>query len=170
MTYGELHKYLKAYNKKAAAEGRPFEDLFSEYQSEMIRQSIAYAENRAEKIYVYSDFECGAIMARPAFIIEGKFYPDYEWDKAIREGKEPSSISGEEKRDIRRTILCYAVAVRELCLEYKRDVPTVIKLIYDAKTRQVRAQYGYERLKPLSEYADDARCRMWFDEIRANNL
>ena len=43
MTYGELHKYLKAYNKKAAAEGRPFEDLFSEYQSEMIRQSIAYA-------------------------------------------------------------------------------------------------------------------------------
>ena len=84
MTYGELHKYLKAYNKKAAAEGRPFEDLFSEYQSEMIRQSIAYAENRAEKIYVYSDFECGAIMARPAFIIEGKFYPDYEWDKAIR--------------------------------------------------------------------------------------
>ena len=44
MTYGELHKYLKAYNKKAAAEGRPFEDLFSEYQSEMIRQSIAYAD------------------------------------------------------------------------------------------------------------------------------
>ena len=79
-----------------------------------------------KKIYVYSDFECGAIMARPAFIIEGKFYPDYEWDKAIREGKESSSISREEKRDIRRTILCYAVAVRELCLEYKRAVPTVI--------------------------------------------
>ena len=37
MTYGELHKYLKAYNKKAAAEGRPFEDLFSEYQSEMTK-------------------------------------------------------------------------------------------------------------------------------------
>ena len=41
MKYGELEKYLKARNKKAAAEGRPFEDLFSEYQSEMIRQSIA---------------------------------------------------------------------------------------------------------------------------------
>lgn len=89
---------------------------------------------------------------------------------AIREGKESSSLTKEEKRDISLTILCYSYAVRELCLEYKRDVPTVIKLIYDAKTRQVRAQYGYERLKPLSEYADDARCRMWFDEIRANNL
>ena len=43
MKYGELEKNLKARNKKAAAEGRPFEDLFSAYQSEMIRQSIAYA-------------------------------------------------------------------------------------------------------------------------------
>ena len=170
MTYGELHKYLKEYNKKAAAEGRPFEDLFSEYQSEMIRQSIAYAEKRAEKIYIYSDLECGAIMARPAFIIEGKFYTDNDWNRAIREGRESSSLSREEKRDIRRTILCYAVAVRELCLEYKRDVPTVIKIVYDAKTRQVRAQYGYERLKPLSDCETEIRCRMWFDEIRANNL
>ena len=170
MKYGELEKNLKARNKKAAAEGRPFEDLFSAYQSEMIRQSIAYAENRAEKIYIYSDLEEGALMARPAFRIDGKFYTDNDWDRAIREGKESSSLTKEEKRDISLTILCYSYAVRELCLEYKRDVPTVIKLIYDAKTRQVRAQYGYERLKPLSEYADETRCRMWFDEIRTNNL
>ena len=39
MKYGELEKILKARNKKAAAEGRPFEDLFSAFQSEMIRQS-----------------------------------------------------------------------------------------------------------------------------------
>ena len=170
MKYGELEKYLKARNKKAAAEGRPFEDLFSEYQSEMIRQSIAYAENRAEKIYIYSDLEEGALMARPAFRIDGKFYTDNDWDRAIREGRESSSLSKEEKRDISLTILCYSYAVRELCLHYKRAVPTVIKIVYDAKTRQVRAQYGYERLKPLSEYDDEIRCRMWFDEIRANNL
>ena len=170
MNIGELEKNLKARNKKAAAEGQPFEDLFSAYQSEMIRQSMALAEKRAEKIYIYSDLEGGAMMARSAFRIDGRFYPDYEWDKAIREGKASSSLSRDEKSDIRWTILGYAYAVRELCLEYKRDVPTVIKLIYDAKTRQVRAQYGYERLKPLSEYADEARCRMWFDEIRANNL
>lgn len=170
MKYGELEKNLKARNKKAAAEGRPFEDLFSAYQSEMIRQSIAYAENRAEKIYIYSDLEEGALMARPAFRIAGKFYTDNDWDRAIREGKESSSLTKEEKRDISLTILCYSYAVRELCVQYKRAVPTVIKLIYDAKTRQVRAQYGYERLKSLSEYDDNIRCRMWFDEIRANNL
>ena len=170
MKYGELEKYLKARNKKAAAEGCPFEDLFSEYQSEMIRQSIAYAENRAEKIYIYSDLEEGALMARAAFRIDGKFYTDNDWDRAIREGRESSSLSKEEKRDIRLTILCYSYVARELCLHYKRAVPTVIKIVYDAKTRQVRAQYGYERLKPLSEYDDEIRCRMWFDEIRANDL
>ena len=170
MNIGELEKNLKACNKKAAAEGHPFEDLFSAYQSEMIRQSIALSENRAEKVYIYSDLEDGAMMARPAFRIDGKFYPDYEWDKAIREGKESSSLSRNDKSDIRWTILGYAYAVRELCLEYKRAMPTVIKIVYDAKTRQVRAQYSYERLKPLNEYADEARCRMWFDEIRAKNL
>ena len=170
MNIGELEKNLKARNKKAAAEGRPFEDLFSAYQSEMIRQSIALSENRAEKVYIYSDLEEGALMATPAFRIDGKFYTNNDWNRAIREGRESSSLTKEEKRDISLTILCYSYAVRELCVQYKRAVPTVIKLIYDAKTRQVRAQYGYERLKSLSEYDDNIRCRMWFDEIQANNL
>ena len=170
MKYGELEKNLKARNKKAAAEGRPFEDLFSAFQSEMIRQGIALAENRAEKIYIYSDLEDGAFTAQPLFRINGEYYTEGGIAKAVKEGKMTSSLSKQEKSDIRWTIMAYAVAVRWLCRDYGRDIPTVIKLIYDAKTRQVRAQYGYERLKPLSEYADDARCRMWFDEIRANNL
>ena len=124
MNIGELEKNLKARNKKAAAEGRPFEDLFSAYQR----------ENRAEKIYIYSDLKEGALMARPAFRIDGKFYTDNDWDRAIREGKESSSLTKEEKGDISLTILCYSYAVRELCVQYKRAVPTVIKLIYDAKT------------------------------------
>ena len=97
MTDMELYKYLRSYCKKVAAEGRPFEDSFSAFQNEMVRQSIDYAEKRAEKIYIYSDLEDGAIMARPAFRINGCFYPDYEWDKAIRDGKETSSLSREER-------------------------------------------------------------------------
>ena len=97
MTDMELYKYLRSYCKKAASEGRPFEDSFSAFQNEMVRQSIDYAEKRAEKIYIYSDLEDGAIMARPAFRINGRFYPDYEWDKAIRDGKETSSLSREER-------------------------------------------------------------------------
>ena len=170
MTFQELHNNLKARCKKAAAEGRPFEDLFSAFQSEMIRQGIALAENRAEKIYIYSDLEDGAFTAQPLFRINGEYYTEGGIAKAVKEGKMTSSLSKQEKSDIRWTIMAYAVAVRWLCRDYKRAVPTVIKLIYDAKTRQVRAQYGYERLKPLSEYADETRCRMWFDEIRAKNM
>ena len=170
MTFQELHNNLKARCKKAAAEGRPFEDLFSAFQSEMIRQGIALAENRAEKIYIYSDLEDGAFTAQPLFRINGEYYTEGGIAKAVKKGKMPSSLSKQEKSDIRWTILGYAYAVRELCLEYKRAMPTVIKIVYDAKTRQVRAQYSYERLKPLNEYADEARCRMWFDEIRAKNL
>ena len=63
MTFQDLHNNLKARCKKAAAEERPFEDLFSAFQSEMIRQGIALAENQAEKIYIYSDLEDGAFTA-----------------------------------------------------------------------------------------------------------
>ena len=170
MTFQELHNNLKARCKKAAAEGLPFEDLFSAFQSEMIRQGIALAEHRAEKIYIYSDLEDGAFTAQPLFRINGEYYTEGGIAKAVKEGKMTSSLSKQEKSDIRWTIMAYAVAVRWLCRDYGRDIPTVIKLIYDAKTRQVRAQYGYERLKSLSEYDDNIRCRMWFDEIRANNL
>ena len=170
MTFQELHNNLKARCKKAAAEGRPFEDLFSAFQSEMIRQGIALAENRAEEIYIYSDLEDGAFTAQPLFRINGEYYTEGGIAKAVKEGKMTSSLSKQEKSDIRWTIMAYAVAVRWLCRDYGRDIPTVIKLIYDAKTRQVRAQYGYERLKSLSEYDDNIRCRMWFDEIRAKTM
>ena len=170
MTFQELHNNLKARCKKAAAEGCPFEDLFSALQSEMIRQGIALAENQAEKIYIYSDLEDGAFTAKPFFRINGEYYTEGDMSKAVKEGKMASALSKQEKSDIGWTIMAYAVAVRWLCRDYGRDIPTVIKLIYDAKTRQVRAQYGYERLKSLSEYDDNIRCRMWFDEIRANNL
>ena len=170
MTFQELHNNLKARCKKAAAEGRPFEDLFSAFQIEMIRQCIALAENQAEKIYIYSDLEEETFTTQPLFRINGEYYTEDGIAKAVKEGKMTSSLSKQEKSDIRWTIMAYAVAVRWLCRDYGRDIPTVIKLIYDAKTRQVRAQYGYERLKSLSEYDDNARCRMWFDEIRAKNL
>ena len=72
--------------------------------------------------------------------------------------------------DMKDTILCYAVAVRELCQNYGKPIPTVIKLVYDAKARRVEAKYGYERLKPLSDWDSGIRCRAWFEEIRANDL
>ena len=51
-----------------------------------------------KKIYIYSDLEEGALMAKPAFRIDGKFYTDNDWDRAIREGKESSSLTKEEKK------------------------------------------------------------------------
>ena len=108
--------------------------------------------------------------AKPLFRIRGEYYTENDMNKAVKVGKMVSALSKQEKSDIGWTIMAYAVAVRWLCRDYKRAIPTVIKIVYDAKTRQVRAQYGYERLKPLSDCETEIRCRMWFDEIRANDL
>ena len=145
-------------------------DAFPEMKVDVHDPQLLITVEIREKIYIYSDLEDGAFTAQPLFRINGEYYTEGGIAKAVKKGKMPSSLSKQEKSDIRWTIMAYAVAVRWLCRDYGRDIPTVIKLIYDAKTRQVRAQYGYERLKSLSEYDDNARCRMWFDEIRAKNL
>ena len=170
MTFSELHDYLKALCKKAAEEGRPFEDLFSAFQSEIIRNLIDRVEKRAEKVYFYSDLEEGAITLNWLFRIDGEYYTEGGIEKAVKEGRMSSSLTKQQKHDIRLTIVCYDEAVRWLCKYYGKSIPTVIKLIYNADTHQVEAKYGYERLKSSSIYDDDIRCRTWFDEIRAKNL
>ena len=170
MTFSELDNYLKALCKKAAEEGRPFEDLFSAFQSEIIRNLIDRVEKRAEKVYFYSDLEEGAITLNWLFRIDGEYYTEGGIEKAVKEGRMSSSLTKQQKHDITLTIVSYDTAVRWLCKYYGKSIPTVIKLIYNAKTRQVEAKYGYERLKSLSEDEYDERYIMWFDEIRAKNL
>lgn len=170
MTISELDNYLKTLCKKAVEEGRPFEDLFSAFQSEMIQQSIALAENRAEKVYFYSDLEEGTITLNWLFRIDGQYYTEGGIEKAVKEGRLSSSLTKQQKRDIRLTIVSYDTAVRWLCKYYGKAIPTVIKLVYNAKTHQVEAKYGYEKLKPLDEQADTTRYRIWFDEIRTKKL
>lgn len=170
MTFSELDDYLKELCKKSAEEKRPFEDLFSAFQSEIIRNLIDLVEKRAEKIYFYSDLEEGAITLNWLFRIDGEYYTEGGVNKAVKAGRMSSSLTKQQKHDINLTIVSYDTAVRWLCKYYGKPIPTVIKLIYNAKTHQVKAKYGYEKLKPLDEYDDITRDDIWFDEIRANNL
>ena len=114
MTFQELHNNLKARCKKAAAEGRPFEDLFSAFQSEMIRQGIALAENRAEKIYIYSDLEDGAFTAQPLFRINGEYYTEGGIAKAVNAVLSFKTREERYKMDDHGLCSCRPLAVQRL--------------------------------------------------------
>ena len=75
-------------------------NAFPEMKVDVHKPDVMLHVEIREKIYIYSDLEEGMLMARPAFRIDGKFYTNNDWNRAIREGRESSSLTKEEKRDI----------------------------------------------------------------------
>ena len=61
--------------------------------------------------------------------------------------------------------------VKVLCKEYERDMPTEMKLIYDVKSGNFKAEYKYDLvytnddIKTADHIADE-----WFEEVKNNNL
>jgi len=58
-----------------------------------------------------------------------------------------------------------------ICMEYGRDMPTEMKLIYDAKRGKFQAAYKYDLIytyddiKTAGHIADE-----WFEEVKSNHL
>jgi hypothetical protein len=69
-------------------------------------------------------------------------------------------------------IICEDIEkIEELCKEYERDMPTEMKLIYDVKSGNFKAEYKYDLvythddIKTASHIADE-----WFEEVKNNKL
>ena len=61
--------------------------------------------------------------------------------------------------------------IQMVCVEYGRDVPTEMKLIYDVGGGNLKAEYKYDLvytnddIKTASDIADE-----WFKEVKNTNL
>lgn len=58
----------------------------------------------------------------------------------------------------------------KICKEHNRDMPTEMKLIYDVKSKSLKADYRYDLVysndpvKTASNIGDD-----WFEEVKKEN-
>jgi len=61
--------------------------------------------------------------------------------------------------------------IKELCEEYERDIPTELKLIYDATSGKLKAEYKYDLVYTNDDVktADDIAGE-WFEEIKIKEL
>ncbi len=61
--------------------------------------------------------------------------------------------------------------IKVLCQEHQRDMPTEMKLIYDVRSGQLKAEYKYDLvythddIKTASHIVDE-----WFEEVKNNKL
>ena len=144
-----------------------FEDYFSELQVDMVSICLEYVEKKADRIYIYCSFEEMAIFCDFFYCIN---------DSVVRKHKLNDVISNESFRydtSVARQIAVMDIIIEDiekiykLCNEYKREMPTEIKLIYDVNENTLNANYKYDLVHSNDEYktADDIAME-WFEEIK----
>ncbi|PQZ47039.1 DUF600 domain-containing protein [Bacillus sp. MYb209] len=150
---------------------KEFEDKFSELQSDMIAICMEFVEDRADKVYVYASCEEGIISSRFFYLINNKYVKCHKVNDVLEDGDERYDVSRERQFMVLRIICEDIEKVKVLCKEYERDMPTEMKLIYDVKSGNFKADYKYDlvytndAIKTAGHIADE-----WFEEVKNNNL
>ncbi|PTY79252.1 DUF600 domain-containing protein [Heyndrickxia sporothermodurans] len=150
---------------------KEFEDRFSELQSDMISICLEYVENKADKVYVYGSSEEGIISANFFYLINNMYVEPHKLNEAITNETEGYDVSPKRQSMVLRIICEDIQKIKLLCQEYKRDMPTEMKLIYDVNSGKFSAEYKYDLvytnddIKTADHIADE-----WFEEIKSNNL
>ncbi|MDF2000480.1 MULTISPECIES: immunity protein YezG family protein [Peribacillus] len=150
---------------------REFEDIFSELQADMISICMEYVEDRADKVYVYASCEEGIISSSFFYLINNKYVKSHKLNDALENGEERYDVSTERGFMVLDIINENTEKIKVLCKEYERDMPTEMKLIYDVKSGNFKAEYKYD----LVYTNDDIKtahhiANEWFEELKNNNL
>ena len=150
---------------------KEFEDKFSELQADMISICLEFVENRADKVYVYASHEGSIISSQFFYFINNKYVKPHKVNDALEDGDERYDVSSNRGFMVLRIISEDMEKIEGLCKEYERDMPTEMKLIYDVKNGNFKAEYKYELVythddvKTAGDIADE-----WFEEIKNNHV
>jgi hypothetical protein len=150
---------------------KEFEDIFSELQADMISICMEYVEDRADKLYVYASCEEGIISSSFFYLINNKYVKSHKLNDALENGEERYDVSTERGFMVLDIINENTEKIKVLCKEYERDMPTEMKLIYDVKSGNFKAEYKYDlvytndNIKTAHHIANE-----WFEELKNNNL
>jgi len=132
---------------------------------------MEYVENRADKVYVYASCEEDMISSSFFYLINNKYVECHKVNDALENGEEKYDVSPERMFQVLQIIGEDIEEIETLCKEYEKDMPTEMKLIYDAKSGKFKAEYKYdlihtnEDIKTADDFADE-----WFEEVKNNNL
>ncbi len=150
-----IKRFFSTKDKETEPEkgnAKVFEDYFSQLQADMTEACLAYTEGRAEKLFIYCSCEDNVIAADFFCQINGMTVKKHKLNDALKTGEQACDVSLGKQKAAVSTLNEKVKAIRELCLQYHRDMPTQIKLVYDTVPNKLRADYEYESV--LGKNAD----------------
>lgn len=144
---------------------KTFEDEFMELQADMVSICLEYVEDDAEKIYIYGSCEGSITKGNCFFKIDGRVLRKHQLNQVT--GKH-YDVSPERQEGCLNIILEDLGKLKDVCKRYQQPMPTEIKLVYDVATRNLDAQYQYEKVYTDNIYlAPDDMERQWFEQVKA---
>lgn len=146
---------------------RTFEDYFSELQADMVDICLEYVDDRADEIYIYCCNEDGMVTSNYFYNIDGNILMKHKLNDVSTNNIE-YDVSGERQGMVLDILIKDIEQIEELCLKYKREIPTEIKLIYNVKENSLKAEYKYENVwssepNKLPQHV----AKEWFEEIKS---
>src|SRR5690625_3485566 len=150
---------------------KEFEDGFSELQADMISICMEYVEDKAEKVYVYASSEEGVISSSFFYLINNKYVEPHKLNDALEKGDDSYDVSPQRGFMVLDIINENMEKIKELCEEYKKEMPTEMKLIYDVKSGSFKADYKYDLVYTRDEFKTAVDiANEWLEEVKKNNL
>lgn len=135
--------------------GKTFEEGFQEIQIDMIDICMEYADYNAEVVYIYASYEAKVISCDWFYKVNGELCERHKLQHADTSVERQSACMDILNEDMEKLIA--------LCEEFGKEMPTEIKLIYNAKAGNANADYKYELMYSNTEdkTADDM-AEEWF--------
>ena len=148
--------------------GKMFEDYFSEIQADMVSICLEYVEKRAEKIYIYCSFEDGMISSGFFYKVNSKIVKKNKLNDVIVDGQKKYDVSIPRQKGAINIINDDIKALKRLCQEHQKEMPTQIKLIYDVAANSLNADYSYDIIysNDKDKMADDI-LEEWFESEKS---
>lgn len=147
-----------------------FEDSFMEVQSDMIALCMEYAEGKADKVYAYGTMEGGVRSFSVFYEANGRVVRIEGLDDALPEGGKLEHGSDERQWGVLKIGAGDLKRLRDVCGEFGQPVPTELRLVYDARTGGMTADYKYD---PVYTHTRDLHWsdvfNAWFEEVKREN-
>ena len=123
-----------------------FEKQYSEILSNMVAACLGYVKNNAEKVFIHLSHEGGMRSYGFFFQIHGKIVMRGHVHEVLQPGDTPisrdESISNQPVAG--KVLRVEDKRLVELFNEHGRELPTEIRVVYDARTRKLDAKCRYD--------------------------
>lgn len=145
-----------------------FEDYFSEIHADMVDICLEYVNDKADRIFIYCSCESGAIFCDFFYCINGIIEEKHQINNALHSNTGFRYDTSEDRQFAVLDVLNEDVRkIRKLCQEYKREMPTEMKMTFDVKTHKFDAKYKYDliHVNDPKKTAHDVAVE-WLNEIK----